>query len=114
MTNVSNCGLSELPRSVLDKADEGECFIPSPFHKKISHDPVNHPSHYTAGKKEAIDLIYESMTHEQFVGYIQGNVLKYMMRYRLKNGIEDLRKAIWYLEYLVKKEAELNSKGISS
>lgn len=80
--------------------------------EEIKHDSVNHPSHYTAGKKEVIELIYESMTHEQFVGYIQGNVLKYMMRYRLKNGIEDLRKAIWYLEYLVKKESELNSRGI--
>lgn len=64
-------------------------------------DPVNHPSHYTQGRWEVIDVIEDALTFEGVEGYLVGNVLKYVMRYRHKNGVEDLRKARWYLDRLI-------------
>ena len=60
-------------------------------------DPVNHPEHYTAGSIECIDTIEAALTPEQFIGYCRGNALKYIWRMGLKGGVEDLQKAIWYL-----------------
>ena len=63
-------------------------------------DNVNQPEHYTHGKIETIDKILDSVEHPE--SYLQGNVLKYVMRYKHKNGIEDLRKAKVYLGWLIK------------
>lgn len=60
-------------------------------------DMVNHPSHYTSGSIECIDAIEASMSEQEFLGYLKGNVLKYLWRYDKKNGVEDLKKAIWYI-----------------
>lgn len=59
-------------------------------------DSVNHPPHYTKGKVEVIDSI-ESALGTAFTDYCIGNVIKYVSRWRDKNGIEDLKKAQWYL-----------------
>ena len=59
-------------------------------------DPVNSPTHYTQGSMEVITAI-EGMG----LDYHQGNVVKYVSRYRYKNGIEDLRKAKWYIDRLI-------------
>jgi len=59
-------------------------------------DPVNSPKHYTQGHMEVITAI-EGLG----LDYHQGNVLKYVSRYRHKNGIEDLRKAKWYIDRLL-------------
>lgn len=64
-------------------------------------DSVNHPSHYTQGGIECIEAIKASMTASEFRGYLKGNAMKYMWRYQLKNGVEDLRKAQWYLNRLI-------------
>lgn len=64
-------------------------------------DPVNHPSHYTQGTVECIDAIESSMTAQQFLGYLKGNAMKYLWRYQFKGGVEDLRKARWYLDRLI-------------
>lgn len=61
---------------------------------------VNHPDHYTYSSIETIDMI-ESMTAEGFHYYLEGNILKYLARYRHKNGIQDLKKAQWYLNKLI-------------
>ena len=63
---------------------------------------VTNPAHYTAGSIECFDAIKASMTKEQFEGYCKGNVLKYVWRYERKNGLEDLEKAEWYLDKLIK------------
>jgi hypothetical protein len=60
-------------------------------------DPVNHPDHYTAGNIECIDAIQAALTPEQFIGYCRGNAIKYIWRADRKGGIQDLQKAIWYL-----------------
>ena len=65
-------------------------------------DNVNHPSHYTEGDVECIDAIKASMSFEEFVGYLKGNCVKYLWRYRNKGkALEDLKKAQWYLERLI-------------
>lgn len=61
---------------------------------------VNHPSHYNQGKVETIDILKDFLTEEEFVGFLKGNVLKYLHRYKYKNGLEDLNKASWYLDKL--------------
>lgn len=68
----------------------------------MEHDAVNHPDHYTNGGIECIDAIKASMSDEEFRGYLKGNVIKYLWRYRLKsNPREDLEKAMWYLSKLI-------------
>ena len=64
-------------------------------------DPVNHPSHYTSGKIECIEYIKDTLNNQEYAGYLRGNLQKYISRYPLKNGIEDLRKARWYLDALI-------------
>ena len=59
-------------------------------------DPVNSPKHYTQGQMEVITAI-EGLD----LDYHQGNILKYVSRYRYKNGVEDLRKAKWYIDRLL-------------
>ena len=63
---------------------------------------VNSPPHYNNGDIECIDAIKESMTPEAFKGYLKGNIQKYIWRYENKKGVEDLKKAQWYLNRLIK------------
>lgn len=72
-----------------------------PEETKEKGDLVNHPAHYTQGGIECIVAIKASMTASEFRGYLKGNAMKYMWRYQLKNGVEDLRKAQWYLNRLI-------------
>jgi hypothetical protein len=62
------------------------------------------PSHYQAGGMQAIDAIRAQMSHEEFVGFLRGNVAKYLWRYREKHGLADLRKARVYLDWLIEEE----------
>lgn len=65
-------------------------------------DYVNHPPHYKKGGIECIEAIRASMGVEEFAGYLKGNVIKYVWRYREKgHPVEDLKKAHWYLDRLV-------------
>lgn len=66
-------------------------------------DNVNSPKHYTDGCIECIDAIEASMTKEQFVGYLKGNIQKYLWRMNLKHDkpSEDAYKARWYLNKLI-------------
>lgn len=70
--------------------------------KVDTDDLVNHPSHYTQGDVECIDAIRASMSTSEFLGYLKGNVQKYLWRYGQKdNPIQDLEKAQWYLNKLL-------------
>lgn len=67
-----------------------------------SYDPVNRPEHYNTGGLECIDAIRGMLSHDEYIGYLRGNALKYMWRFRYKKKpIEDLRKARWYEERLI-------------
>ena len=63
-------------------------------------DNVNRPKHYRKGKVECIDAI-QSALGDGYKYYLQGNVMKYLWRYKYKNGLEDLKKAQWYLNSMV-------------
>lgn len=72
-------------------------------------DMVNHPSHYTTGSIEVIDYIRDKLEPRDFTSYCIGNVLKYVSRWREKDGIQDLDKASVYLGWAIesaKKERE--------
>ena len=72
---------------------------------KDCQDMVNHPSHYERYNMETIEAIKGQSTPDEYRGFLKGNVLKYLARYRGKNGIEDLNKAEWYLHRLQEFEA---------
>lgn len=69
----------------------------------VNNDAVNHPAHYNSGKIEVITIQEDQLSAEEYRGYIKGQVIKYITRERHKNGLEDLKKARWYLDRLIKK-----------
>ena len=75
--------------------------VPQQNTKKFS-DPVNHPAHYTEGNIEAIDYMLDSMGEDNFVAGCEFVIKKYLHRWRSKNGVEDLKKAQWYLNKMIK------------
>jgi hypothetical protein len=91
ITDVRNVRHSELGRLALAE----QFLLPT------MEDMVNHPKHYNKHGVECIDAIRATLTDEEFRGYCKGNVLKYTWREQYKNGLEDLEKAMWYLERLV-------------
>ena len=79
-------------------------------------DMVNHPKHYKAKNgMEAIDVI-EAFTEglNGIEATDTGNIIKYALRWKEKNGVEDLKKIVWYvnhlIEHLEKKEAPAKGK----
>ena len=70
-------------------------------------DNVNSPSHYNQSGIECIDAIKASLG-DGYQDYCKGNVMKYLWRYKYKNGIEDLNKAQWYLNSMVESVEENN------
>jgi len=68
--------------------------------RELVDDMVNHPPHYNQKGIECIDAI-EAATDTGFEYYLQGNIMKYIWRYRYKDGIQDLEKASWYLNKLI-------------
>jgi hypothetical protein len=77
---------------------------------KVIKDNVNHPSHYTQGAIECIDAIKEATKGLFGIEAVcTANIIKYVWRWKFKNGVEDLRKADWYLQRLIK-EATSNKK----
>lgn len=64
-------------------------------------DNVNHPSHYETGKFECFDVMLETQGSEAVKDFCICNAFKYLYRHRQKNGLEDIKKAIWYLNRYV-------------
>lgn len=62
------------------------------------HSNVDHPSHYNVGDIETIDYLKSLGIAEEFC---IGNAIKYLSRYKQKNGIEDLEKAVWYINWVL-------------
>ena len=62
-------------------------------------DNVNHPKHYTKGRIEPIDFI-----NANDMDYLEGNIIKYISRYKYKGGVEDLEMAGFYLKMLIQRE----------
>jgi len=66
-------------------------------------DPVN-PNHYKRGDIECIDAMKASMSDEAFKGALKANIIKYVWRYEMKKGLQDLLKAQWYMNRLIVEE----------
>ena len=72
------------------------------FKKLLDDTMVNHPPHYTAGKVECIDALEAATTGLQGIEAVcTANAIKYLWRQKHKNGIQDLKKAIFYIERLI-------------
>ena len=76
--------------------------------KEYSKDPVNHPSHYETGKYECIDVMTEALGTEVVKGFCLGNAFKYLYRCMRKNGLEDVKKARWYINKFIDLEEQDN------
>lgn len=67
-------------------------------------DNVNHPAHYTQGGVECIDALAAAVINLQGLEAVcTANAIKYLWRWKEKNGVEDLRKAKWYIDKLIDK-----------
>lgn len=101
--NDSNYHISNIPYEV-----EKSSIIKTP-----KEDLVNHPNHYNQYGMETIKAIEKQSTPNEFRGYLKGNILKYVARYRFKNGCEDLEKADFYINKLIEFERirELQENG---
>ena len=65
-------------------------------------DMVNSPAHYTQGDIECIDAIAQVVKDlDGMEAMCTGNAIKYLWRWKHKNGVEDLRKAVWYLQRMI-------------
>ena len=71
------------------------------YKKHTKKDMVNHPDHYNHSKIETIDHIEDMLGENYFIGHLCGTTLKYLGRWPYKNGLEDLKKARWYLNRLI-------------
>ena len=70
-------------------------------------DNVNHPSHYTQGGIECIDALKAATVGKTGIEAVcVANVIKYLFRYENKNGLEDVRKAQWYINRLIQELEE--------
>lgn len=71
--------------------------------KEPNVDMVNHPSHYTQGGIECIDALKAATISKTGIEAVcTANAIKYLWRYEEKNGIEDVKKARWYIDRLIK------------
>lgn len=82
--------------------------VKSQDNENLKQDNIK-PNHYNKGKKDLIEMWYQTMTLEQFRGAMKSNIIKYTMRYENKNQLEDLNKALEYLKRL--KEYEEKTLG---
>lgn len=83
------------------KAEE---YVSRPNKKTLSqaiNNVVNSPNHYTQNGRETIENIRDTMSSEGYQGYCVGNVVKYLARYKFKNGLEDVKKARKYIDFLL-------------
>lgn len=68
------------------------------------NDAVNNPYHYETGQFECIDVMVETQGVEAVKAFCLCNAFKYLYRHKRKNGVEDVNKAIWYLNKYVQLE----------
>lgn len=78
-----------------DILDSAECEL-----KVKKQDNITHPKHYMMGGKETIEVI-KDVTDKEFGSFCVGNVIKYISRYKYKNGIEDLKKAQQCIQFMI-------------
>jgi hypothetical protein len=75
-------------------------------------DNVYSPAHYAGDGMQVIDAIKAFFGEREYVGFLWGNVVKYVLRYRKKGGVEDLEKARWYLNKLIVAESTVDADDV--
>ena len=76
----------------------------------MQNDMVNHPSHYTQGGIECIDALEAATSGLTGIEAVcTANAIKYLWRWKQKNGIQDLEKARWYINRMIAKLAGVES-----
>ena len=81
----------------------GDKLVHDVYSLEPASDMVDNPPHYNNGSIECIEAIEAMLSKDEYIGYLRGNALKYMWRFRYKSKpFEDLRKARWYEERLMK------------
>lgn len=73
-------------------------------------DPQDSPMHTQVGGSHYKDMVIQPVEfiHKNGIGYMEGNVIKYVARWRGKNGLEDLKKARHYIDLLIEMESDKN------
>ena len=106
MLDCKSCWEREVPQKEPTKwkIEKAQKAADAAAHSEVN-DNVSHPKHYTAGKIECIDCIESIIApiKEPEQAFLAGQIIKYVARYTLKNGAEDLQKAKWYLDRLIDK-----------
>ena len=100
----------DVPKEVPLFLYPGEYSYSNPYEPKNKPDLVNHPSHYETGKFECIDVMEEALGRDVVKGFCIGNAFKYLYRAKRKNGLDDLKKAQWYLNRVISMEDADNTK----
>ena len=96
MTECENCGGNQYRRTSNGMIVQCECISDE------TYDVVNRPAHYARGEIECIDAIKSAVKDlDGFDAYGTGTVIKYVWRHAHKNGVEDLRKARWFLDVMI-------------
>ena len=72
--------------------------------KKNDYDPVNNPEHYTSGKYEPILIMEDVYGIEAVKNFCICNAFKYIFRFKKKNGLQDIKKARWYIDHYISLE----------
>lgn len=104
MSECEKCGGDHFRRTSNGMIVQCECISDK------SYDLVNRPAHYAQGDIECIDAIRSAVKElKGFDAYGTGTVIKYVWRHAHKNGVEDLRKARWFLDVMIENTTE-NSK----
>lgn len=79
-------------------------FYPIKSPETLMNFMVNHPPHYTSGKVECIDALESAITSLVGIEAVcTANAIKYLWRWKQKNGVEDLKKAKWYIDKLIER-----------
>ena len=91
----------ELDQAACENAEDSCCG------KESNVDMVNHPSHYTQGGSECIDALKAATVSKTGIEAVcTANAIQYLWRYEEKNGIEDVKKARWYIDRLIRELEE--------
>lgn len=90
-------------KSCINNGGKGYNFTPlkdvaPSVNEKSVNDNVNHPSHYETGSYECIDVMLETQGKEAVKNFCLCNAFKYIYRHNNKNGLEDIKKAKWYID----------------
>lgn len=80
------------------------------YTRGLKAEQINHPSHYTRGPIECIEAQRSALSPAEYKGYLKGCVMAYLWREMHKGGIDDVKKAQWFLDRL----AETYGNGIGS